>query len=51
MLQDNASVNVSYPAPGDWFVAAHLPPSSHKIEVKVRALPLGIGGQHRSVHE
>uniref|UniRef100_A0A8B9XH92 Post-GPI attachment to proteins 6 n=1 Tax=Bos mutus grunniens TaxID=30521 RepID=A0A8B9XH92_BOSMU len=34
MLQDNASVNVSYPAPGDWFVAAHLPPSSHKIEVK-----------------
>lgn len=34
MLQDNASFNVSYPAPGDWFVAAHLPPSSHKIEVK-----------------
>ncbi|OWK11043.1 TMEM8A, partial [Cervus elaphus hippelaphus] len=34
MLQGNASVNVSYPAPGDWFVAAHLPPSSHKIEVK-----------------
>ncbi|XP_041605628.1 post-GPI attachment to proteins factor 6 isoform X1 [Vulpes lagopus] len=34
MLQSNASVNVSHPAPGDWFVAAHLPPSSQKIEVK-----------------
>lgn len=30
----NASVNVSHPAPGDWFVAAHLPPSSQKIELK-----------------
>lgn len=36
MLQSNASVNVSHPAPGDWFVAAHLPPSSQKIEVKVK---------------
>ncbi|KAM5228396.1 post-GPI attachment to proteins factor 6 [Ctenodactylus gundi] len=34
MLQSNTSVNVSHPAPGDWFVAAHLPPSSQKIEVK-----------------
>ncbi|XP_036134622.1 post-GPI attachment to proteins factor 6-like [Molossus molossus] len=34
MLQSNASINVSHPAPGDWFVAAHLPPSSQKIEVK-----------------
>lgn len=34
MLHSNASVNISHPAPGDWFVAAHLPPSSHKIEVK-----------------
>ncbi|XP_058566220.1 post-GPI attachment to proteins factor 6 isoform X2 [Neofelis nebulosa] len=34
MLQSNASVNISHPAPGDWFVAAHLPPSSQKIEVK-----------------
>ncbi|XP_032125256.1 post-GPI attachment to proteins factor 6 [Sapajus apella] len=30
----NVSVNVSHPAPGDWFVAAHLPPSSQKIELK-----------------
>lgn len=36
MLQSNASVNVSHPAPGDWFMAAHLPPSSQKIEVKVK---------------
>ncbi|XP_036873355.2 post-GPI attachment to proteins factor 6-like isoform X2 [Manis javanica] len=34
MLESNASVNISHPAPGDWFVAAHLPPSSQKIEVK-----------------
>lgn len=34
MLQSNASINISHPAPGDWFVAAHLPPSSQKIEVK-----------------
>lgn len=34
MLQSNTSVNVSHPAPGDWFVAAHLPPSSQKIELK-----------------
>ncbi|XP_070267778.1 post-GPI attachment to proteins factor 6-like [Myotis yumanensis] len=34
MLQSNTSINVSHPAPGDWFVAAHLPPSSQKIEVK-----------------
>ncbi|XP_045640025.1 post-GPI attachment to proteins factor 6 isoform X2 [Ursus americanus] len=34
MLQSNASLNISHPAPGDWFVAAHLPPSSQKIEVK-----------------
>ncbi|KAI5946608.1 Post-GPI attachment to proteins factor 6 [Manis javanica] len=34
MLESNASVNISHPAPGDWFVAAHLPPSSHKTEVK-----------------
>ncbi|XP_023413355.1 post-GPI attachment to proteins factor 6 isoform X1 [Loxodonta africana] len=34
MLQSNASVNVSHPASGDWFVAAHLPPSPEKIQVK-----------------
>ncbi|XP_029410739.1 post-GPI attachment to proteins factor 6 isoform X9 [Nannospalax galili] len=34
MLLSNTSVNVSHPAPGDWFVVAHLPPSSQKIEVK-----------------
>ncbi|XP_040829587.1 post-GPI attachment to proteins factor 6 isoform X3 [Ochotona curzoniae] len=34
MLLGNASVNMSHPAPGDWFVVAHLPPSSQKIEVK-----------------
>lgn len=44
MLQSNTSVNVSHPAPGDWFVAAHLPPSSQKIELKVRGLPAKDGG-------
>nr|KAF6491307.1 hypothetical protein HJG59_018478 [Molossus molossus] len=34
MLQSNTSINISHPAPGDWFVAAHLPPSSQKIEMK-----------------
>ncbi|XP_047569993.1 post-GPI attachment to proteins factor 6 isoform X2 [Lutra lutra] len=34
MLDSNASLNISHPAPGDWFVAAHLPPASQKIEVK-----------------
>ncbi|XP_052614794.1 post-GPI attachment to proteins factor 6 isoform X4 [Peromyscus californicus insignis] len=34
MLLGNTSVNISHPAPGDWFVVAHLPPSSQKIEVK-----------------
>ncbi|XP_010618908.1 post-GPI attachment to proteins factor 6 isoform X1 [Fukomys damarensis] len=34
MLLGNTTVNVSHPAPGDWFVVAHLPPSSQKIEVK-----------------
>ncbi|XP_006873894.1 PREDICTED: transmembrane protein 8A [Chrysochloris asiatica] len=34
VLRNNASVNVSHPAPGDWFVAAHLPPSAQKIQVK-----------------
>ncbi|XP_013373197.1 PREDICTED: transmembrane protein 8A [Chinchilla lanigera] len=34
ILLGNTTVNVSHPAPGDWFVVAHLPPSSQKIEVK-----------------
>ncbi|XP_021492879.1 post-GPI attachment to proteins factor 6 isoform X1 [Meriones unguiculatus] len=34
MLLDNTSVNISHPAPGDWFVVAHLPPSPQKIQVK-----------------
>lgn len=34
MLLGNTSVNISHPAPGDWFMVAHLPPSSQKIEVK-----------------
>lgn len=34
MLLGNTSVNISHPAPGDWFLAAHLPPSSQKIQVK-----------------
>ncbi|XP_063082263.1 post-GPI attachment to proteins factor 6 isoform X3 [Cavia porcellus] len=34
MLLGNTTVNMSHPAPGDWFVVAHLPPSSQKIEVK-----------------
>lgn len=52
MLQSNASINISHPAPGDWFVAAHLPPSSQKIEVKVRGLPSRDGqGQDTNVQE
>lgn len=52
MLQSNASINISHPAPGDWFVAAHLPPSSQKIEVKVRGLPSKDGqGQDTNVQE
>uniref|UniRef100_A0A8C7B632 Post-GPI attachment to proteins 6 n=1 Tax=Neovison vison TaxID=452646 RepID=A0A8C7B632_NEOVI len=34
MLDSNASLNISHPAAGDWFVAAHLPTASQKIEVK-----------------
>ncbi|XP_059010043.1 post-GPI attachment to proteins factor 6 isoform X2 [Mustela lutreola] len=34
MLDSNASLNISHPAPGDWFVVAHLPTASQKIEVK-----------------
>ncbi|MEJ1287559.1 transmembrane protein 8 (five membrane-spanning domains) [Cricetulus griseus] len=34
MLLGNTSVSISHPAAGDWFVVAHLPPSSQKIEVK-----------------
>ncbi|XP_012593255.1 post-GPI attachment to proteins factor 6 isoform X2 [Microcebus murinus] len=34
MLLSNTSINVSHPAPGDWFVAAHLPPSAEKIQMK-----------------
>ncbi|XP_023567408.1 post-GPI attachment to proteins factor 6 isoform X2 [Octodon degus] len=34
LLLGNTTVNVSHPAPGDWFVVAHLPPSSQKIEVQ-----------------
>ncbi|XP_004705828.1 post-GPI attachment to proteins factor 6 [Echinops telfairi] len=33
-LQSNTSINVSHPAPGDWFLAAHLPPAPQKIQVK-----------------
>lgn len=45
MLLGNTSVNISHPAPGDWFVVAHLPPSSQKIEVKVRGLASWDEGQ------
>ncbi|XP_060028656.1 post-GPI attachment to proteins factor 6 isoform X2 [Erinaceus europaeus] len=34
MLQANSSIHIHHPAPGDWFLAAHLPPSSQKIEVQ-----------------
>uniref|UniRef100_A0A8C6N181 Post-glycosylphosphatidylinositol attachment to proteins 6 n=1 Tax=Mus spicilegus TaxID=10103 RepID=A0A8C6N181_MUSSI len=34
LMLDNTSVNISHPAPGDWFLVAHLPPSSQKIQVK-----------------
>ncbi|XP_037363740.1 post-GPI attachment to proteins factor 6, partial [Talpa occidentalis] len=34
MLHSNTSVNLSHPAPGDWFLAAHLPPASQRIEVQ-----------------
>lgn len=40
----NTSVNISHPAPGDWFLVAHLPPSSQKIQVKVRGLTSWDGG-------
>lgn len=34
-LQNSTSLNLTSPAAGDWFLAAHLPESTGKIEVKV----------------
>lgn len=35
-LQNVSLVNLTSPAAGDWFIAAHLPEATGKIEVKVR---------------
>lgn len=34
-LQSNIYLNVTNPTPGDWFIAAHLPKDSEKIEIQV----------------
>lgn len=34
MDQNLTTVNISHPAPGDWFLAAHLPPSAQKLEMQ-----------------
>ncbi|XP_027719011.1 post-GPI attachment to proteins factor 6-like isoform X2 [Vombatus ursinus] len=39
LIHNNTIINVSSPAPGDWFIAAHLPRSPQKIEVKGVANP------------
>ncbi|XP_074135917.1 post-GPI attachment to proteins factor 6 isoform X2 [Sminthopsis crassicaudata] len=39
LIHNNTIINVSNPAPGDWFIAAHLPRSPQKIEVKGVASP------------
>ncbi|XP_068963980.1 post-GPI attachment to proteins factor 6 isoform X3 [Petaurus breviceps papuanus] len=39
LIHNNTIINVSSPAPGDWFIAAHLPRSPQKIEVKGVATP------------
>ncbi|KAG8550520.1 hypothetical protein GDO81_024439, partial [Engystomops pustulosus] len=33
-MQSNLYLNVSNPTPGDWFVAAHLPKDTEKIEIQ-----------------
>ncbi|KAG9463920.1 hypothetical protein GDO78_020797 [Eleutherodactylus coqui] len=33
-MQSNLYLNISNPAPGDWFVAAHLPKDTEKIEIQ-----------------
>ncbi|XP_077305611.1 post-GPI attachment to proteins factor 6 [Lithobates pipiens] len=33
-LQSNIYLNVTNPTPGDWFIAAHLPKDSEKIEIQ-----------------
>lgn len=37
-VQNTTFVNITTPAAGDWFIAAHLPEAAGRIEVKVRAL-------------
>lgn len=37
-VQNTTFVNVTTPAAGDWFIAAHLPEAAGRIEVKVRVL-------------
>ncbi|XP_054993086.1 post-GPI attachment to proteins factor 6 isoform X2 [Sorex araneus] len=34
MGQNVTSLNITQPAPGDWFLAAHLPPSAQKLEMQ-----------------
>lgn len=38
-MQNTTFVNITTPAAGDWFIAAHLPEAAGRIEVKVRLLP------------
>ncbi|XP_069840388.1 post-GPI attachment to proteins factor 6 [Dendropsophus ebraccatus] len=33
-MQSNLHLNISNPAPGNWFVAAHLPKATEKIEIQ-----------------
>lgn len=37
-VQNTTFVNITTPAAGDWFIAAHLPEAAGRIEVKVRVL-------------
>lgn len=41
-VQNTTFVNVTTPAAGDWFIAAHLPEAAGRIEVKVRVLPCAL---------
>lgn len=45
-VQNTTFVNVTSPAAGDWFIAAHLPEAAGRIEVKVRALVSISDSQH-----
>lgn len=44
-LQNATFLNLTSPAAGDWFLLAHLPEGTGKIEVKVRGAARGLGGR------